>query len=254
MKDTVFKDAKGNNLLGTLSAPSGAKTMVIMSHGFTSSKESKFYVDCERELNALGIGTFRYDSYGHGPLYCKDSKYGVTADVTLTKSVASLEAAIKYVRDSGDYRIILMGSSYGGLLSLVVAAKDPGIVALVLKSPVIQPLALWNERVGVSGMAKWQQSGVLHYDDLGEKYDLNYGFLEDIKNFDVSAFIKQIKCPIFVVHGDADTVVSIKYTYSFVEESGAELHVVKNAHHGYSTPDQHREMKESLMQFIVNHI
>ncbi|PIR87478.1 MAG: hypothetical protein COU11_00470 [Candidatus Harrisonbacteria bacterium CG10_big_fil_rev_8_21_14_0_10_49_15] len=250
MKDVEFSDADGNKLLGTISIPGGASSVVIMSHGFSSSKGSKAYIDLEKDLNALGIGTFRYDGYGHGPLYCENYPYGVRADVTLTKSIASLKAAVEYIRSLGSYKIILMGSSYGGLVSLIIAATDSKIAGLALKSPVIEPLVLWGDRAGSKGIEGWEKSGVLHYDDLGEKFDLNFSFYKDLEKFDIYSLAKNIRCNIFVVHGEDDTVVPIRYTYDFAKIVPVELCVVSGADHGYKKPDQYKEMKDALVKFI----
>src|SRR3989338_1809182 len=98
MENLTFSDVNGNRLLGILSIPTRAKSVVILSHGFQSSKESKIYRELEYELNHVGIGTFRYDAYGHGPLYCKGQVHSVSRDVSLSKWIDSLEAAIAFVR------------------------------------------------------------------------------------------------------------------------------------------------------------
>src|SRR3989344_6718620 len=129
METVSFSDSKGNQLLGILSIPKQAKSIVIMSHGFTSSKDGRLYLELENELNKVGIGTFRYDYYGHGPLYCKGSAYGVSKDATISKCVDSLKAALEFVRSKGDYNIGLVGSSFGGLISLIIASEDSKIKA-----------------------------------------------------------------------------------------------------------------------------
>ena len=105
MEDVTFFDSKGNQLLGTISIPKQAVTVVIISHGLTSSKDSKVYVELQNELNELGIGTLRYDYYGHGQLYCKGAKYTVSKEVTLSKCVDSLKEAINFVRSKRNYNI-----------------------------------------------------------------------------------------------------------------------------------------------------
>ncbi|MAH42743.1 alpha/beta hydrolase, partial [archaeon] len=64
-KKLTFQNSKGDKLVGILS-DSGSKTIVIMCHGFTSSKESGTYINLEKMLNEKGIATFRFDFYGHG--------------------------------------------------------------------------------------------------------------------------------------------------------------------------------------------
>ncbi|MFH1359224.1 MAG: alpha/beta fold hydrolase [archaeon] len=251
MEEITFSDLNGNQLLGTFSVPKEADSVVIISHGFQSSKESKLYVELQDELNKAGIGTFRYDYYGHGQLYCKEAKYGVTKDVTLSKSVDSLKAAITFVRSKGDYNLGLFGSSFGGLISLIAASQDLKIKALALKSPVIEPIKFWRDRLSNERIAKWEQKGVMHYNEHGENFELNYSFWEDLITYNTLRMAKGLACPILIVHGDSDTVVPIKQSRNLAKIVETEIRVVKGANHDYASPEQYKEMKGLLIDFLT---
>ncbi|MCK4786450.1 MAG: hypothetical protein KAV87_22015, partial [Desulfobacteraceae bacterium] len=69
MKEKIFfKDSKGNKLCGILSNPTSQKEkpIIILCHGFSTSKEGRTYVRLEEILNSSGISTFRFDFFGHG--------------------------------------------------------------------------------------------------------------------------------------------------------------------------------------------
>jgi len=235
MEEVTFTDLKGNQILGTISIPEQAESVVIISHGFSSNKESKLYVKLQNELNKLGIGTLRYDSYGHGQLYCKGAKYTVTRDVTLTKCVDSLKAVISFVHSKGNYNIGLVGSSFGGLVSLIVASQVSNIYALALKSPVTEPIEFWKQRLSDKRIEKWKQKGVMQYNEHGENFELNYG----------------IACPILIVHGEDDTVVPIRQSQNLAKIIKTEVNVIKGANHNYTNPTQYSEMKRLIIDFFV---
>jgi len=90
MDDIIFSDLNGNKLLGTLSIPKNARSVVILSHGFTSGKDKKSYLELQEELNKAGIGTFRYSYYGYGPLYCTGLPYPLTKDITRRRCITNL--------------------------------------------------------------------------------------------------------------------------------------------------------------------
>jgi len=251
MENITFSDLNGNQLLGTLSIPKQADSVVIMSHGFQSSKESKFYVELQNELNEAGIGTFRYDYYGHGQLYCKGSTYTVAKDITLSKAVDSLKAAIIFIRGKGYNNIGLMGSSFGGLISLVVTSQDPDIKALALKSPVTEPTELWKRRVGDEKITKWKQEGVIRYNKDGEDFELNYDFWEDLVTYNIYEMAKNITCPVLIVHGDSDSVVPITQSHDLARIVNTKVRVVEGAGHAYSNPTQYTEMKQLIVDFLV---
>lgn len=251
MEEVTFKDSKGNQILGTISIPEQAESVVIISHGFSSSKESKLYVELQNELIKAGIGTLRYDYYGHGQLYCKGAKYTVTKDVTLTKCVDSLKAAISFVRSKGDYDIGLVGSSFGGLISLIAASQGSGIQALALKSPVTEPIEFWKQRLGDEMIEKWKQEGVMYYNERGENFELNYEFWEDLLTYDTFKIARNIACPVLIVHGGSDTVVPIRQSQNLAKIVNTEVNVIEGANHNYADPTQYSEMKKLITYFFI---
>ncbi|MDO8740329.1 MAG: YqiA/YcfP family alpha/beta fold hydrolase [Candidatus Woesearchaeota archaeon] len=251
MEEVTFSDLNGNQILGTISIPKQARMVVIISHGFSSSKETRLYVELQNELNKLGIGVLRYDYYGHGQHYCKGAKYTVTRDVTLSKCVDSLKAAISFVRSRGNYDIGLVGSSFGGLISLIAASQDSEMQALALKSPVTEPIDFWKQRLGDERIRKWKQEGVMHYNEHGENFELNYAFWEDLITYDTFKMAKNITCPVLIVHGGSDSVVPISESHNFARIVNTKVNVVEGANHDYANPSQYKEMKKLITDFFV---
>jgi uncharacterized protein len=254
MENITFSDINENQLLGTLSIPKKANSVVIISHGFQSSKESKIYVELQNELNKVGIGTLRYDYYGHGQLYCKDKMYTVTRNVTLTKCVDSLKAAIAFVRSRGDYNLGLMGSSFGGLISFIVASQDPKIKALALKSPVTEPIMFWKNRLGEERIEKWKQEGVIQYNEHGENFELNYSFWEDLVTSNTLEMAKNITCSVLIVHGGSDSVVPIKQSHHLAKIIHTKVKIIEGANHDYAGPSQYNEMKTLITDFLIDNL
>jgi uncharacterized protein len=251
MEEIRFIDSLGNKLAGVISIPKNAKSVVVISHGFTSNKNSKTYLDIQEKLNKKNIGTLRYDYYGHGPLFGHKSSPGVSADVTLSKTVESLKAAIKFVRSQGKYNIALLGSSYGGLMSLVVASQDKDIKALVLKSSVTEPIKFWTKRLGNKRIKQWEKEGVLHYHLVLEKYDLNYDYWKDLQKYNTLKSAENLSCPTFIVHGDKDIYVPIEQSYDLAKILNTKVKVISGAGHNYTTTSQYNKMMNAILQFLI---
>lgn len=249
LEELHLTDALGNRTEGVLSVPDGAKSVVILSHGYSSSKESRIYRELQEEFNDRGIGTLRYDYYGHGPGYGHASGYGASKEVTLTKTVESLNAMIAYVRER-DYGIGLLGSSFGGLISLVVACQDPEIKALALKSPVTEPIKFWRDRIGVEGIEQWKRDGTMHYEQLPEDFDLDYDFWEDLQSYDTLESARDLSCPTLIAHGDSDSFVPIEQSQALANVLGKEVTVVEGANHAYSDPGHYDAIKRLMIEFL----
>ena len=248
-------DSMDNKVSGILSVPEGASSVVVMSHGLTSSKNSELYKQFQSELNDGRIGTLRYDYYGHGPAYgFSGTGHGVKDDITLSKAVESLRAMVRHIREREDYKIGLLGASFGGLISLVFASQDQNIKALALKSPVTEPIEFWRERIrkkfGKDGLNQWEANGTMHYKDRVEDYDLKYGFWEDLQGYDTLRDARNISCPTLIVHGDSDTYVPISQSFALARVLGKDVKIVKGADHDYSEPGQYSEMKKLIKDFI----
>lgn len=113
-----FKNSKGNQLCGILSSPaSGKDKIVILCHGFSSSKESRTNVEFEEIFNEGGLATFRFDFYGHG------ESGGKFEDITLGEAAHDLEQAYSFLKKRGYKKFYLVGSSFGGAASVLAASR-----------------------------------------------------------------------------------------------------------------------------------
>jgi hypothetical protein len=102
---------------------------------------------------------------------------------------------------------ILMGSSLGGYLAALYAARQPSQVErLVLLAPAFQFPRRWRERYSDEDWARWRETGstpVLHYGDQRERL-LGYGFVEDAAQYEDEPVFSQ---PALILHGVHDNVV-----------------------------------------------
>ena len=94
MNNMTFKDSTGNRLRGILSDPSGdkQKPIIILCHGFTTSKASSTYVNLEKILNKHNISTFRFDFYGHV------ESEGKFENITISRAADCILNAIRFLK------------------------------------------------------------------------------------------------------------------------------------------------------------
>ena len=106
-----FQNSKGNKLCGILSNPTGDKTrpIIILCHGFNSSKNSSTNTALKLILSRNNISSFRFDFFAHG------ESEGNFEDLTQSEAVDDALQAIKFIKNLGYTKIGLFGSSFGGL-------------------------------------------------------------------------------------------------------------------------------------------
>lgn len=244
-----FKNSKGDRLCGILNDPSGDKDrpIVVLAHGFSSSKDSKTYTNLAENLGKYNISTLRIDFYGHG------ESEGKFEDITITEAVDDILSAIKFVKSSGYTKVGLMGSSFGGIASIIAASKSPDLFVLALKSPVSNYLDKEIDNLSEDEMESWKKTGYKYYESGdGTKLKLNYSFFKDFENNNGYESAVKIKAPTLIVHGDADETVpyeqSVK-TSKLIPD--CRLHTVKGSDHRYTNPKHFEEVQRELTEYIV---
>jgi len=252
MKEKLFfKNSKGDKLCGILSNPTTekGKPIIVLCHGFFRSKDGNTYVGLERILNEKGISTFRFDFFGHG------ESGGKFEEVTTSEAVDDVLSAMKFLKESGYRKIGLMGSSFGGMASIMAASKVNDLYVLALKSPVSDYSSLIQAREDEHEVKEIKEKGFTYVTDLeGEKHKLNIAFFIDAQKADGYEAAKKIKIPTLIVHGNKDDAVPIeqsKKTASLMEN--CRLEVIEGADHGYSNDEHFDEMLDLISKFIIEH-
>jgi len=244
-----FKNAKGNKLVGVLSNPTNdmSRPIIILCHGFSTGKSSDTYVSLEQRLNKKIVSTFRFDFFGHG------ESEGKFEDITTTEAVDDILNAIKFLKKLGYRKIGLVGTSFGGIASIMAASKTDDLQVLALKSPVSNYEDKYIKAETKEELEEWKRKGWKYYiTGDGKKLRLNYNFYEDFKNNDGYKAVKKIKIPTIIIHGDKDESVPVeqsKKTASLMKN--CKLEIIKEADHRYSKPEDREKMLNLISEFVV---
>jgi len=207
VKKVYFRNPKGDKLCGIITNTSGDKNkpIIIMAHGFSTSKNSDTYVSLSNNLTQHNISSFRFDFYGHG------ESEGKFENITVSEEVDDVLQAIKFLKDDGYTKIGLMGGSFGGIASIMAASKSKDLYLLVLKSPVSNYLEKEMETKSEVELEEWKKKGYQYYESGdGRKLKLNHTFYRDFKNNDGFKAAPKIKISTLIVHGDKDETVPYK--------------------------------------------
>jgi pimeloyl-ACP methyl ester carboxylesterase len=182
-----FQDSAGRRISAALLSPSlPTDKIVILCHGFMGYKDSWTNRMLSEQLARQQIATLRFDFFGHG------QSDGNLKDLLLTTLIAQTESAIALMRGRGFTHVGLLGSSFGGLVATLVAAKAPTLAALALRCPVGDFPALLRQRFGRVAIELWRRLGQVP-ESVGH-IPVDFAFFEDCLRYDayraaqVSAF------------------------------------------------------------------
>lgn len=174
----------------------------IYLHGFASgpaSKKAQFFAARFAELGET--------------LWVPDLAEGDFENLTVTGQLAVIE------RVAGAEPVQLIGSSLGGYLAALYAARHASVKRVVLMAPGFGFARRWPVRLGAVTVAQWKASGTLpfyHYGDKAERL-LRYSLIEDGERYEDYPAVSQ---PCLIYHGVKDDVVPVEWSREFAAGKG----------------------------------
>jgi len=228
--------------------------MVIIMHGFSSSKDAKLLQFIADDLEQAGIASIRFDFNGHGE---SDGRF---QDMTVLNEIADAKAVYSYLKDEASNRaaissISLVGHSQGGVIASMLAgelAKEEGqdsIKSVVLLAPAgnIQDGLIGGSFFGIQ----------YNVEELPEVVELPSG-LKVGRNYFKTAYdlpiyetAKQYTGPVDIIQGSDDMVVPARYAQRFDKEyARSEIHMLQGYDHEFT---QNQSLVANMVkEFIVN--
>jgi len=216
-------------LVGDIHLPdntTGSFPCVITSHGYKSHRDSEKYFQIADRFPLEGIAVFRFDHRGA----LNGESDGEFEDTTLSRRVEDLLAAIETlsgVSEVDSSRLGLLGSSLGGMD--VLLAKSSRVKAkVVMATPFAFPQPSEEMK------SAFKEKGYYDYDD-GSR--IRKEFYEDTQRYDLREEIREIGCPLLVMHGDLDELVPRHHAEVLYNAAGAEikdLKMIEGADHAFT--------------------
>lgn len=246
-EEKVYFESNGEKICGVLTLPDKGwenvkNPLVILCHGFTSSKDSSTYKFISKEVYNDKILTLRIDFSGHG------ESEGNFEDITISKGAQNILSAIDYVKKL-DFvgKICLFGTSFGGVCSVIAASKTKDLIAIGLKCPALEMSKLREKKYSIENIDKWKKEGsIIHKNNDGKEFKLNYSFHEDALNINAYDAAKNISCEVFIVNGDKDNTVTLDQPKKLIQIiPSAKLEVIEGGDHHFDG------MKEKVNSMFV---
>jgi hypothetical protein len=186
---------------------------ILYLHGFASSpgsSKARFFAE---RLGRAGAA-----------IEVLDLADGDFEHLTITKQLRLME------RVAGGEPVALMGSSLGGYLAALYAARHPEVERVVLLAPAFGFARRWAERMGANAMAAWRATGTMEVFHYGENRSrrLSHALLDDGLKYEDYPDFRQ---PALIFHGEQDDVVPARYSAEFAAtHANARLKTLTSGH------------------------
>lgn len=250
-----IKSRHGHPIASVLHLPDGDGPfpLVICCHGYKSTKESKRISIIIQTLQG-DYACIRFDFSGHG------ASGGNVEEVTPTLGAEDLEDILSFIHDGKETflqkldkkKIILEGSSFGGGVALLVAARHPEIMALQLFAPTSD----YAERLALCREAEKNGKNTITLRFSKFSLEVYCKLAKDGARYPFYQLAKKIVCPVIIFHGDKDFIIPVEHSQRLKEAlPNAQLEIVKGADHLFNDDlALYAELAKKGKEFLDKHV
>ncbi len=252
MKQVPFSCTRGPLTIRGMSflpESTGPHPAAILCHGFMSRWQDM--VPYAQALAAWGYAAFAFDFCGGSLVSTSD---GATTDMTVLTERDDLLCVMDAVLARPDIdpaRLVLMGGSQGGFVASLAAGERPGqAAALILLFPAL--CIPDDAKRGALLMASYDPAcppPVIHCGPM----PLGRCFHDTAVSLDPFAAFTRYSGPVLLLHGTADSVVSIDYARRAQQACApgqCRLVSIQGAGHGFN--DQENELAFDAMRDFLS--
>lgn len=215
---------------------------VIFSHGLFSTKEGNKIKKLAEPIVNKGYTLMTFDFR-----FCGESGNNIS-DFLIMDELQDLLSAIEYLKSIGVEKVHLMGSSIGGLISILGAASGKyDIESLIL---IATPTILINlpGDIDEEEIHDLDPSGYRSYKGVL----LNHGFFKELVSINVREALLNLSCPVLAIHGSEDSVVSID-DYNLIKENVLENFkgkIIEGGDHRLFKDNDFKQLTEEIIQWL----
>lgn len=238
---------------GVSTRPEGASVAILLVHGFAASSDE--LATLGQYLGGEGYACFAVQLAGHGTTPEEFQK------TTWQDWYHSALGGLEQIRSWNPEKTILIGLSMGGLLSILMAAKEEDIDGLVLIAPALKvPGFLFRLVPIVKYFIKWKDVDI---EEAQRVYDVKRFKLSKEP---VSAYhelyklqkaardsMKHIKIPTLIIQGTDDKTIdprSGEIAFNGILSEKKKLHMIEGAEHVITCHPTRHKVYPLILKFI----
>lgn len=221
-------------IFGELHPCAAGAPVIVCCHGLFSSKNSDKFLQIADRFTRNGFSVVRFDFGG-----CGESS-GALADTTVSGRLQDLAAVMDHIAaEAGPAGPVgILGSSLGGYVGMLHAARQPGRVAA---------LSVWS--------APWDLPDITRNIPAEDLQQLKRGFFSDARRHDLPAAAGRLSS-VQVLHGSADEIVPLEHAgriYAAARDP-KELLVLPGADHAITQPSCRRQALDAGLAWFRRHL
>ncbi len=219
--------------LNTVFHDAGGKKVVVFCHGFrgTSIGPSRHFVDIARQLEPLGISSFRFDQY------CSGNSEGNWFASSFIDWVQTTESIVHHFLGQ-EYQVALFGQSMGAATVICVGSDVPGLTSFVAWVPD-------------ASIDPYQPSGTGFAEEDGQR--VQDSFWTEAHAMNIPEKLKRCTMPAYIIQCGQDEYVNSKNRKAICDNTqhNHTIDYFENYKHSKWTYDEAQEVIERSITFLI---
>ncbi|UCE97602.1 MAG: alpha/beta fold hydrolase [Dehalococcoidia bacterium] len=246
METSITFKSGNDDLSANLGIPYKGAPCVIMSHGMEGNKDGEKWLALASRLYKTGFAYMRFNYRGCGT--DNEINHIIFENTSLTSRIQDYRCAVSFINSTAvdNNRLAVIGSSFGG--TVLIAAYQKGIKAMVTLATPCRFHIPSNDMYLISKGEK--------FFELPSGRRLKEKFFSDINNYDFGSAVEKINCPLLVIHGDKDKMVSqedARFIYNKAKVP-KKLELIRGGNHGFDEPKHLELMIELVMDWLKRYL
>ena len=245
MKNVILKSKNGYDI-PCHETYGGEDKILIICHGFGSSKASPMVRALERTMPEVGVGVVSFDFPAHG-----DSPVWDLHETWCIDDLETVEAYVRGLAPQAD--ICYFASSFGAftLLNYLSVRPHAGKRAMLRSAAVAMGLLAesWADEKARADMAE-KGYFVPDYDYVREMR-VTPVFLRELADHDVFQTYRPGETEVFMIHGGRDSVAAPEAAREFARRFGIRLMEIPEGEHDLMGPGQLEQVLAAAKEFFT---
>lgn len=248
MKKEIITGKNGYDIPCNNNITGKEKKIVIISHGFGSSKESPTAEAISDAFSKHNIGTYRFDFPAHGESQVDGEMLRIS---NCTNDLAAVEAHVRKLMPKSE--IGYFSSSFGAYINLIYLAthEHTGYKSFLRCAAVDMP-KIFKQNITPEHVAQLHTHGFVMLDlDYFRPLKITPEFIADLEAHNIFKLYRSGMTKIAMIHGTADETASIHDARRFAKKFGADLTEVESADHRFLIPNGMERVIYTALNFFT---
>ena len=223
------------------------KPMIVFLGGFRSDMEGTKAIFLEEECKKAGYSYVRFDYRGHG------QSEGVFEEACIGEWLQDVLDVLEHCTSG---KVVLVGSSMGGWLSLLAALKKPDQIQALIGLAAAPDFTAWMEDAMTEDQkTEMTEQGfiALPNDYSDEPYIISRKLIEDGKDHGLLNGVIDLDIPVRLIQGKKDSDVPWKVAEDIknaITGKDVQAIYIEEADHRLSKPEELEVLKKKLFEVL----